>query len=401
MADLPVGEKIYGALEKSSWIRRMFEVGTALKKEHGEENVFDLTLGNPDLDPPLEFFDTIAALIQERKKGAHGYMPNAGYPDVLDTVGRLVSATHGVEVGGRSIVMTCGAAGGLNVVFKTILDPGDEVIVPRPYFAEYGAYIDNHGGRMVTVDTAADFSLDVDAIDAAMTARTRAVLINTPNNPTGKLYREAELAALGALIDARAGTTRPVYLIADEPYREIVYDGLEAPPILKQCRQSIVVTSYSKSLSIPGERIGYIAVNPSCAGADTLMAGLIMCNRILGFVNAPALMQRAVAALATARVNTQAYTKRRDLICDGLEYAGYRFDRPEGAFYVFCKSPIPDDVAFVQHLQRYNILTVPGVGFGGPGHFRICYCVPESVITRAIPRFKEALDTLPKGTANS
>jgi aspartate aminotransferase len=392
---MPVSDYILKAMENSSWIRKMFEEGTRLKAIHGNENVYDFSLGNPDVDPPMEFTDALGELVRDRTAGAHGYMANAGYADVRKAISAKVSAVHQVSLGPGNIVMTCGAAGGLNVVLKTILNPGDQVIVLRPYFVEYGFYIENHGGQPVFAETNKDFSLNVENIGRAVTDRTKAVIINSPNNPTGKVYTGAELKALSSLLTGIMETkNRAIYLIADEPYREIVYDDIKVPPVLSSYSNSIVVTSYSKSLSIPGERIGYIAVNPSCSDSETLMSGLILSNRILGFVNAPALMQKAVAGLTGISVDINAYRKRRDRLMEGLKAAGYEFAMPEGAFYIFCKSPIADDVAFTKHLIKYNILSVPGVGFGGPGYFRLAYCVPESVITRAIPKFREAIESI-------
>ncbi len=392
---MTVSAKIRESMERSSWIRKMFEEGIRLKAEYGAENVFDFSLGNPDLPPPARFADTVKDLIEQSAKSAHGYMPNAGFPDARETIAKRVSKEQGVDIKGSHLIASCGAAGGLNVVLKTILDPGDEVVVIKPYFAEYGFYIDNHGGKMVLAGSNADFSLNIDAIRKAMGPKTRAVLINSPNNPTGRVYGEAEVKALSQLVlDFMKETGRAVYLVADEPYRDIVYDGVKVPPLMAQCSQAIVVSSYSKTLSIPGERIGYIAVHPDVKEADSLLNGLIFCTRILGFVNAPALMQRAVARLTDVTVDVDTYKKRRDILVEGLSSAGYTFAKPEGAFYIFAKSPMADDVEFVRHLQKSNVLVVPGVGFGGPGYFRIAYCVAEDVIRRAIPRFKEGIESI-------
>ncbi len=390
---MPVSSYIAESMDKASFIRKMFEQGSQLRAKFGAENVFDFSIGNPDLDPPAEFFTAARELIAEAGKGMHGYMPNAGFPDVREAVALSVSAQQAVEVNGTHTVMTCGAAGGMNIIFKTILNPGDQVIVPKPCFVEYGFYIKNHGGEMVMVDTREDFSLDISNIRKAMNERTRAVLITSPNNPTGRVYPEEQIQELGKLL-LEAGKKRTVYLVSDEPYRELVYDGVTVPSIFKHCPASIITTSYSKTLSIPGERIGYVAVNPSTPGAEKLLGGLILSNRILGFVNAPALMQRIVARLTGATVDIEAYRRRRDLFLDGLTSAGYNVPKPEGAFYIFGKSPIPDDLAFVNHLLKYNVLVVPGSGFAGPGYFRIAYCVSENTIIRSIPAFKKALETL-------
>ncbi len=369
----------------------MFEEGARLKQEFGSENVYDFSLGNPDLEPPEEFFQAIKGCNENRKAGVHGYMPNSGFPEVRETIARKVSKEHNIGIDGNSLVMTCGAAGGMNVILKTILEPGEEVIVIKPYFAEYGFYISNHQGVMVTVESNNDFSLNIENIAKAITAKTRAIIINSPNNPTGKIYSIEDLKALASLLDGKSPGGRPVFLLSDEPYREIVYDGKTVPPLLSLYRNSLVINSYSKSLSLPGERIGYIAVNPEIEGYSLIMAGLNLCNRILGFVNAAALMQRVVAELCDVTVNIDLYKSRRDMLSEGLKKAGYDFVEPEGAFYIFCKSPVPDDVAFVRHLQKYNILAVPGSGFGGPGYFRIAYCVSENVIKKALPEFEKAL----------
>lgn len=392
---MPVSSRIAESVEKSSMIRQMFEQGIKLKKEFGEENVFDFSLGNPDLNPPVEFIDTLKGLLNKEDKGVHGYMPNAGFPEVRAAIAKRMGKEHGIFFTENHIITSCGAAGGLNVVLKTILNRGDQVIVLKPYFVEYGFYIDNHGGEMVLADTNEDFSLNIENIKKVLTGKTRAVIINSPNNPTGKVYSEKEIMALSELINKfMIDNGKIIYLISDEPYREIVYDSVQVPSIFKYYNQSIVVTSYSKTLSIPGERIGFIAVNPNSVNVDLLLSGLIFSTRILGFVNAPALMQRAIARLTDVTVNINAYKKRRDIFMDGLKFAGYDFVKPEGAFYIFCRSPLKDDAAFVNHLLEYNVLVVPGTGFGGPGYFRIAYCVSESVISRAIPKFKEALETL-------
>lgn len=391
---MSIAGHIRESMTRSSWIRKMFEEGLKLKARHGEENVYDFSLGNPDLDPPHEFFKVIRAFAAEAIKGAHGYMPNAGFPSVREAIASRVRADHGVEMRGDCIVMTCGAAGGLNAVLKTLLDPGEEVIVSRPYFMEYNFYVANHNGKLVPVDSKVDFSLDIDAIEGAINEKTKAVLVNSPNNPTGRIYPESQIRALGDLLKEYHAKGQIIYLVSDEPYREIVYEGATVPSILANYAHSIVINSYSKSLSIPGERIGYIAVNPECSEFDELLAGIVLCNRILGYVNAPALMQRIVAELLEVTVDITPYRERRDLLAAGLREAGYTFPMPEGAFYIFCKSPIEDDVRFAAHLQKYNILAVPGAGFGGPGYFRLAYCVPKEVIARSIPKFKEAINEI-------
>jgi aspartate aminotransferase len=392
-AVMSVSSKIRESIEKSSWIRKMFEEGARLKAEFGADNVYDFSLGNPDIDPPAEFFNVFKKMAGSPTKGVHGYMPNAGFIDVRNLIAKKVEKEHKLKIDGNSIIMTCGAAGGMNAVMKTILDPGDEVIVIKPFFAEYGFYISNHQGVSVTVDSNKDFSINIDIIEKAITEKTKGIIINSPNNPSGKIYKEEEIDALCNLLKKKSGNGRNIFLISDEPYREIVYDNRTVPPILSKYANAIIINSYSKSLSLPGERIGYVAVNPLHEELNLLLGGLNLSNRILGFVNAPALMQRIVSELNEAAVDVDIYKKRRDIFMSGLRDAGYEFNEPEGAFYLFCKAPGGDDVKFVKHLQKYNVLVVPGVGFGGPGYFRIAYCISEDVIERSIPKFKEALST--------
>jgi len=319
------------------------------------------------------------------------YMPNAGYPETCAAVALELSASRGVALTADQIVMTCGAGAALNVVLKTILDPGDEVIILAPFFVEYRFYVDNAGGETRIIPPREDFSLDLDAIGEAITEKTKAVLINSPNNPTGKVYDEASIRGLAALLAERGkALNREICLISDEPYSEIVYDGVTVPSVMKIYPHSFIASSYSKSLSLPGERIGYIAVNSAMGGLGEVLEGIILCNRILGFVNAPALMQRAIAGLQGVRVDVETYRRKRDLLCDGLASVGYRVTKPEGAFYLFPKTPIADDVRFADALRKRRILTVPGSGFYGPGHIRIAYCVDDATILGAIEGFGEA-----------
>jgi aspartate aminotransferase len=281
----------------------------------------------------------------------------------------------------------------LNVALKAILDPGDEVITPTPYFVEYTYYADNHGGILKTVATTSDFDLNIDAIADAITEKTKAVLINSPNNPTGRVYANTRIDQLAVILEEKGKEfERTIYLISDEPYRKIVYDDVTVPSIFNSYPESIIASSYSKDISIPGERIGFLAVNPGANFRHDLLGGMALANRILGFVNAPALMQRVVASVQGASVDISEYARKRDLLCDGLTACGYDFIKPGGAFYLFPKTPIPDDVTFVQTLQEERILAVPGSGFGGPGHFRIAFCVDDETITNAMPGFKRALE---------
>ncbi|MBW2146738.1 MAG: pyridoxal phosphate-dependent aminotransferase [Deltaproteobacteria bacterium] len=386
---MAIAEKIERFMERASWIRKMFEEGARLKARYGAENVYDFSLGNPNLEPPSKFREVLQELARDETPAQHGYMPNAGLPWVRKTVARTISAEQGVELSDNHVIMTCGAGGALNVILKTLLNPGDQVIVPAPYFVEYDFYADNHGGSILAVPSREDFTLDIDAIASAINDRTRAVLINSPNNPTGAVYSAAEIKALAEVLQGENRRRKQaVYLISDEPYRRIVYDGLKVPPVFSAYEHTVIASSYSKELSLAGERIGYIALHPAAEDAGKLMAGMVMCNRILGFVNAPALMQRTVARLQGMAVNVDAYRRKRDMLCQGLAAAGYSFTRPKGAFYLFPRTPI-DDLVFVRELQDKNILTVPGSGFGRSGHIRISYAVPSKTIERALPGFQE------------
>jgi aspartate aminotransferase len=385
---MSIAKKIEQTITQSSWIRKMFEEGARLKARHGAANVFDFSLGNPNVPAP-ECFEKALNETACTCCGEHGYMPNPGYPHVRRAVAAYLSQEQGVAVSENEIIMTCGASGALNVALKTLLDPGDEVLTPVPCFVEYGFYADNHGGVLRTVKTRPDFSLDLEALAGAVTPRTKVVLINSPNNPTGQIYDEQSLAALGALLaDKGAAFGKTIYLISDEPYRKIVFDGRKVPSIFNAYPESILATSYSKDISIPGERIGFAAVNPAAAHRAAVMNGMALANRILGFVNAPALMQKIVACLQGTSVDVGLYQHKRDLLCEGLAAAGYEFITPPGTFYLFPRSPIPDDVAFVQTLQEELILVVPGSGFNGPGHFRIAFCVDDETIVKALPGFK-------------
>ena len=321
-------------------------------------------------------------------------MPNnAGYMETRQAIAEKINKKSGLKLNSDHVIMSCGAAGALNVIFKSLLDPQDEVIVPIPFFMEYASYIDNFGGIIKKVKTQADFSLDVTAIAAVINEKTKAVLINTPNNPTGIVYSEKNIADLARLLTEKGkAMNKTIYLISDEPYSEIVYDDVIVPSILKAYKNSIIAYSYSKTLSLPGERIGYIAVNPEIEYGSDLLNALIICTRILGYVNAPALMQRVVAKLQDTKVDVDVYKRKRDLLCAGLEKAGYKFTRPMGAFYLFPQSPIPDDEEFVKMLLKKNILVVPGSAFGTPGYFRIAYCVDDATIVNSMEGFAEAIN---------
>jgi len=389
---MAISKKIEGFISQSSWIRKMFEDGIRLKKEYGAENVFDFSLGNPNVEPPAKFKELLVEVAREDIPRIHGYMPNAGFQDTRSAVAAQLSREHSTSVSWEHIIMTCGAGGALNVALKTLLDPEDEVIIPTPFFVEYRFYVDNHGGVSKLVDTNDDFSLNLQAIENAITGKTKVILINSPNNPTGKVYDEETIRGLGALLEKKEKELgREIYLLSDEPYREIVYDGVKVPSILQAYKNSIIATSYSKSISLAGERIGYLALNPAMSDLEVLTGGMILCNRIIGFVNAPAFMQRIIGKMQGTTVAVEEYKRKRDLLCDGLSSLGYQFEKPEGAFYLFPRLPIEDDVKFVRVLQEKKILTVPGSGFGKSGHIRISYCVDDSTIINSMKGFEEAI----------
>jgi aspartate aminotransferase len=388
---MAIASRVRGDMTRSSWIRRMFEEGNRLRAQHGKDAVIDLSLGNPELEPPRAFFDALRAAVEEDavRPGLHRYMPNVGFAETRAAVAVQLSAESGLAVEADDVVMSVGAAGGLNVVMKSILEPGDEVIVLAPYFPEYEFYVGNHGGVPLAVPSAPDFGIDLAAVERALArpgARVRALILNSPNNPTGHVLRAEEIAALGDLLRARAPQ---VYLVSDEPYRRLLFGGRRYAGVLGPYARAIVVGSHSKDLALPGERIGFIALSPAMEAAERreLIAAMAFVTRTLGFVNAPALMQRVVRGLQGVSVDPKEYEERRDLICHALARAGYDLVWPEGAFYAFPRSPEPDDVRFVTRLAERLVLTVPGSGFGTPGYFRISFCMAKETIARALPVF--------------
>lgn len=381
-----LSDAIERAVGGGSLIRRMFEAGIALRKEHGEDAVCDFSLGNPDLPPPPEVAEGMRALADGLDKPfSLGYMPNGGFAWARDALARHLSQEQGVPLTGDDVILTCGAAGGLNVFFKCVLNPGDEVLALAPCFVEYGAYVSNHGGVFKTVRTMpGTFEMDFAALDAAIGPGTRALIVNSPNNPTGQIYSREEMVSLAALLDAKSREYgRPIYLVADEPYRFLAYDGVEVPFLLPLYPYAVVASSFSKNLSLPGERVGYLALSPRMDGRQRLMDGLVYANRVLGFVNPPVVGQHLMLAALGSCVDPGIYKKRRDAMAGVLAGAGYEFQVPKGAFYFFPKAPGGDDVAFVARLMKHLVLAVPGSGFCGPGHFRLAFCVDENVILRA------------------
>ncbi len=390
---MAVSKKIKGFMEQGSWIRRMFEEGIALKRQYGEDKVFDLSLGNPIMQPPPEFYDELRRIATDPPAGLHRYMPNAGHADTRAAVADELSKETSLPFTSDDILMTVGAGGALNVVMRSILDPGDEVVIFAPYFVEYFFYADNHGAACKVVSADENFLPNLDSLHDAIGPKTRIVLTSSPNNPTGVVYGPDVLTELGRVIREREsefGTE--IFLVSDEPYRKILFDGLDYPHIFGHHRRSVVATSHSKDLALPGERIGFIAVNPGYTEKEELINALTFCNRTLGFVNAPALMQHIVKNLQSVTVDVGAYEAQRDFMHEALTEIGYQVIKPQGAFYMFPKAPIDDDVEFTGTLRENRVLVVPGSGFGGPGHFRISYCVSDRTLEGSLPGFRAAFE---------
>ncbi len=392
---MAVSNKVKGFMEQGSWIRKMFEEGISLKQQFGEENVFDLSLGNPIMEPPQEFFDELRRVAENPIAGLHRYMPNAGFVETRDAVATQLREETGQDFTANEIIMCCGAGGALNVILKTLLDPGDGVVIFAPYFVEYIFYADNHGGACKVVPPNDDFLPDLDAFENAIVENTKIVLLNSPNNPSGVLYSAELLAQLGEIIQRKEKEFgSEIFLVSDEPYRKILFDGLEYPHIFDHHVRSIVATSHSKDLALPGERIGFVAVHPDYDDKTELMDGLVFCNRTLGFVNAPALIQHIVKNLQSVTIDVQQYQDKRDFMYQNLTEIGYEMPMPQGAFYMFPNSPIEDDVEFTAELQKSNVLVVPGRGFGSPGHFRLSYCVTDETLAGSLEGFRIAFETV-------
>jgi len=374
-------------LAKSSWIRRMFEEGARLKQERGADKVFDFTLGNPEIEPPPAVLAAARRVLDSPEPHLHAYMPNAGQPRVREAVAGRLRAATGLPYTANHVLMTVGAGAALNTVIKALVDPGDEIITVAPFFVEYTFYAENHGARLVVVPPRADLTPDVARLAAAITPRTRAIILNSPNNPSGVIYPASAFIEVEALLN-RIG--QPTVLISDEPYRALVFDDVTVPEVAPLVTRSIVATSWSKSLAIPGERIGYLAFSPRLPEAAALFEACTFTSRVLGFVNAPALWQWVVAEVGDQVIDVAPYREKRDLMYGGLTRIGYQCVKPQGAFYVFPRTPIEDDVAFVRLLAEEGVLTVPGSGFGMPGHIRISLTVERDTVVRALPGFERA-----------
>jgi len=363
----------------------MFEIGIQLRKERGAENVFDFSLGNPEVEPPETVIEALRRVIAENRPHSHGYMPNAGFPDVRAAIAATLAARTAMPFTAEDVIMTNGAAGAINVVLKSILDPGDEVILLNPYFPEYRFYVENHAGRVVTVETDERFQPDVDQIARAITPRTKALILNSPNNPTGAVYPAGVLRELDGVV------REPMLVIGDEPYRPLIYDGRAAPEISRLIGRMVVTWSWSKAMAISGERIGYLAIPPHLPEAAALRNACTFANRILGYINAPAIWQLVVARVPEATVDVSLYQEKRNLLCDALNAMGYDAPRPQGSFYVFPRTPIADDVAFIRLLQAEGILAVPGSGFGRASYMRLSLTIAREALEKSLPGFERAL----------
>lgn len=392
-----IADRMVTYVQQSSLIRAMFEEGKRLAAIHGAENVYDFSLGNPNVAAPQEVNQTAIQILEEELSTmVHGYMNNSGYDDVRTKIADSLNERFGMELAAHNILMTVGAAGGLNVIFKTLLNPNDEVITFAPYFGEYRAYVSNYDGKLVVVSPNTEtFQPNLAEFAEKITPQTKAVIINSPNNPTGVVYSEETIMALSAiLLEKQAEFGTDIYLISDEPYRELVYDGVEVPYLPKYYDNTIVGYSFSKSLSLPGERIGYLVLPDTLADSQNIIAAANVANRILGFVNAPSLFQRVVSHCLDVDItpNIEAYNANRELLYTNLLSYGYTCIKPEGAFYLFMKSPIEDDIAFCQMAKKYNLLIVPGTSFGCSGFVRIAYCVSHDTAKNALPAFKKLME---------
>lgn len=389
-----IAEQMKGFVKNSSAIRAMFEEGKKLAAVYGPENVYDFSLGNPNVPAPEKVRkEAVRMLTEDDPVILHGYMNNSGYEDVREKISNFLNKTHGTNFRAENILMTVGAAGGLNVILKTLLNPGDEVIVFAPYFGEYRSYAANYGGVLVEVPpNTTDFQPDLESFEKLISPKTKAVIVNTPNNPTGVIYSEKTIRAMADIMRRKQqeyGTD--ICLISDEPYRELAYDGAEVPYLTKYYENTVVGYSFSKSLSLPGERIGYLVIPDEMKDSADVIAAANVANRILGFVNAPSLFQKVAAECLEERTNLEYYNRNRETLYHGLTEAGYECVRPEGAFYLFVKSPVEDEKVFCETAKKHRILIVPGSSFGCPGYVRIAYCVAYETIVNALPGFKEVI----------
>ncbi|WP_446897307.1 pyridoxal phosphate-dependent aminotransferase [Clostridium sp. LBM24168] len=387
-----ISEKMKKYVSRSSIVRAMFEEGKRLASIYGEENVFDFSLGNPNVKPPEDIKNSVVEILEDESPNlVHGYMSNSGYEDVRSIIAENLNRKYKLKLTQSNLIMTCGAAGGLNIILKTIINPGDEVIVFSPFFGEYENYVDNFDGKLVIVPSNSEtFEPDLNVLENKINNNTKAVIINSPNNPTGIIYSEKLIKDMAYILNKKQEELdSSIYLISDEPYREIAYDGVKVPYILNYYRNSFVGYSYSKSLSLPGERIGYVVCSSEMDDFEDTMSALNVANRILGFVNAPSLFQRVIGKCIDSKVDIDIYKKNRDLLYNHLVKIGFSCIRPEGAFYLFPKALIPDDVEFAKEAKKFNLLIVPGSSFKCPGYFRLAYCISYDKIEKSLDSFNK------------
>ncbi len=393
---MSISRSVAEMMKNSSFIRKMFEEGAKLKLLYGADNVCDFSIGNPDMKPPEEFQRVLLEEASRDEARIHGYMPNAGYPFVRKAVAERAALEQKVALDAAHLIMTCGAGGALNVALRALTNPGDEVLASAPCFVEYGFYCGNFGASLKLVKSTADFNLDPAAFEAAINEKTAAVIVNSPHNPTGRVYPAETLIALAEVLEtARQKYGRRIYLISDEPYRKIVFDGLEVPSVMEDYPHTLVDNSYSKDISVPGERIGWLAVNPAAEDSQEIVGAVTLCNRILGYVNAPGLMQRTVARLGDVSVDVGLYQAKRDMFKAIFDDAGFEYSKPEGTFYMWLRSPVENELELVDSLKEERILTVPGRGFAGPGWIRVSYCVDDAVIERSAEGFRKVRQRFP------
>ncbi len=387
-----VSEKMRPLLENNSAIRAMFEEGKRMAAVYGAENVYDFSLGNPSVPAPEEVKKAIYDILETEPSGlVHGYMSNAGFEDVRESIAASLNKRFGTAFQAKNLIMTVGAASGLNIALKALLNPGDEVITFAPYFVEYGAYVRNYDGVLVVISpNTEDFQPNLQEFEEKITAKTKAVIVNSPHNPTGVVYSEETIQKMAKIMEKKQKEFgHAIVLISDEPYRELVYDGVEVPYLTKYYANTIVGYSYSKSLSLPGERIGYVVIPDEMEESSQVIAAMTIANRVIGCVNAPSLMQRVIARCLDAKVDVETYDRNRMLLYSALKEYGFTCIKPQGAFYLFVKSPVADEKVFCQEAKKYHILMVPGSSFACPGYVRISYCVSEDTIRNSLPGFRK------------
>jgi aspartate aminotransferase len=387
---MAISYQVKQKMAQGSFIRKMFEEGMQLKKQYGEANVFDLSIGNPIMEPPKEFKAEMLRISTNPQPGMHRYMENAGYADVRASVADQLSIDTGVKFSGNEVVMSCGTAGALNAVFKALLNPGEEVITFSPYFFEYEVFVDNHQGVLKVIPSDENFVPKFDLLEAVITSKTKAIIINSPNNPTGTIYSDKTLKKLSEVLHKKSTELKTqIYVVSDDVYSRIVYDGIKVPRMVSYYNDTIIVTSFSKDLALPGDRIGYAAVHPACRDCKDVVSGIIYGNRVLGFINAPALLQHLVRNIQGVTISIADYQKRRDILFNNLTAMGFKIVKPQGAFYLFPRSPIEDDLAFLEELKAFRVLAVPGSSFKAPGYFRIAYCLDDHTVEGCLDGFRK------------